>query len=106
MAVSSVAYKNKRRAFCPSFLVIACFFIFYSKLVTETKTYLSNYGISTLEDKLNGSMFIRVHRSSMINLKWVKELNKYTKSYDVIMKNGDVVWVSRGYMDNIKALMF
>ncbi|WP_299526889.1 response regulator [Winogradskyella sp.] len=78
----------------------------YSKLVTEGKTYVSNYGISTLEEKLNDSIFIRVHRSSIINLNAVKELNKYTKSYDVTMKNGDIVRVSRGYMDNIKKLMF
>ncbi|WP_422107956.1 LytR/AlgR family response regulator transcription factor [Winogradskyella sp.] len=78
----------------------------YSKLVTASKTYVSNYGISTLEEKLDGAIFIRVHRSSIINLNAVKELNKYTKSYDVTMKNGDVVRVSRGYMDNIKKLMF
>ena len=78
----------------------------YSKLVTEEKTYLSNYGISTLEEKLNPAIFIRVHRSSIINLNKVKELNKYTKSYDVTMQNDDVVRVSRGYMDNIKKLMY
>jgi len=78
----------------------------YSKLVTNDKNYLSNYGISVLEDKLNPAIFIRVHRSSMINLNKVKELNKYTKSYDITMQNGDVVRVSRGYMDNIKKLMY
>ena len=78
----------------------------YSKLVTDDGTYLSNYGISTLEEKLNKNVFIRVHRSSIINLNRVKELNKYTKSYDVTMQNGDVVRVSRGYMDNIKRLMY
>ncbi len=78
----------------------------YSKLVTKDKTFVSNYGISTLEEKLNSTIFIRVHRSSIINLNAVRELNKYTKSYDVTMKNGDVVRVSRGYMDNIKKLMF
>ncbi|MDJ0645276.1 MAG: LytTR family transcriptional regulator DNA-binding domain-containing protein [Flavobacteriaceae bacterium] len=78
----------------------------YSKLITADKTYLSNYGISSLEEKLNGSVFIRVHRSYIINLNKVKELNKYTKSYDVTMLNGDVVRVSRGYMDNIKKLMY
>ena len=78
----------------------------YSKLIKENKTYLSNYGISTLEEKLNPSIFIRVHRSSIINLNKVKELNKYTKSYDVVMQNEDVVRVSRGYMDNIKKLMY
>ena len=78
----------------------------YSKLITDDKTYVSNYGISVLEDKLNPTVFIRVHRSSIINLNKVKELNKYTKSYDVTMTNGDLVRVSRGYMDNIKKLMY
>ena len=78
----------------------------YSKLITKDKTYVSNYGISTLEEKLNSTIFIRVHRSSIINLNAVKELHKYSKSYDVTMKNGDVVRVSRGYMDNIKKLMY
>ncbi len=78
----------------------------YSKLITQDKTYLSNYGISSLEEKLNNSVFIRVHRSSIINLNKVKELNKYTKSYDVTMQNNDVVRVSRGYMENIKKLMY
>ena len=78
----------------------------YSKLVTGSKTFVSNYGISILEEKLNPAVFIRVHRSSIINLNKVKELNKYTKSYDITMLNGDVVRVSRGYMDNIKKLMY
>ena len=78
----------------------------YSKLITNEKTYLSNYGISMLEEKLDPSVFIRVHRSSTINLGQVKEVNKYTKSYDVTMSNGDLVRVSRGYMENIKKLMY
>lgn len=78
----------------------------YSKLVATDDTYLSNYGISTLEERLDDSVFIRVHRSSIVNLNKVKELSKYTKSYDITMENGDVVRVSRGYMDNIKKLMY
>ncbi|WP_299224565.1 response regulator [uncultured Psychroserpens sp.] len=78
----------------------------YSKLITKADVFLSNYGISTLEEKLNSAIFIRVHRSSIINLNKVKELNKYSKSYDVTMQNDDVVRVSRGYMDNIKKLMY
>ena len=78
----------------------------YSKIIVKDKTYLSNYGISTLEEKLHSDIFIRVHRSSIINLNKVKELNKYSKSYDVTMLNDDVVRVSRGYMENIKKLMY
>lgn len=78
----------------------------YSKMITSADTFLSNYGISTLEDKLDDSIFIRVHRSSIVNLNKVKELSRYTKSYDITMENGDVVRVSRGYMENIKKLMY
>lgn len=77
----------------------------YSKLHLKEGTYLSNYGISQLEEKLNPQEFIRVHRSSIINLGKVKELHKYGKSYDVTMLNGNVVRVSRGYTDVLKKIM-
>jgi two-component system LytT family response regulator len=77
----------------------------YSKLHTEDNMFVSNYGISGLEEKLNPQVFMRVHRSSIINLSKVKELHKYGKSYDVTMINGEVVRVSRGYMETLKKLM-
>jgi two-component system, LytTR family, response regulator len=78
----------------------------YARLITLNGKYLSNYGISVLEAKLNPNSFIRVHRSSLINLKYIKEVQKYPSNYDVIMQNNDVVRVSRGYMDNLKKLMY
>ncbi len=77
----------------------------YSKLHIENQVFLSNFGISELEDRLDPKKFLRVHRSSIINLDKVKELNKYGKSYDVTLLNGEVVRVSRGYMDALKKIM-
>ena len=77
----------------------------YSKLHVDEEVYLSNFGITDLEQKLDPQKFIRVHRSSIINLDKVKELHKYGKSYDVIMLNGEVVRVSRGYMEALKKIM-
>lgn len=78
----------------------------YSKIITNEQTFLSNFGISQLEEKLDETLFLRVHRSSIININKIKELDKYGKSYDVTMINEDVVRVSRGYMDVIKKLMY
>jgi two-component system, LytTR family, response regulator len=78
----------------------------YSRLVTKNGNFLSNYGISVLENKLNPNQFIRVHRSSIIHLKYIKEVQKQISSYDVIMQNANVVRVSRGYMDNLKKWMY
>ena len=78
----------------------------YSKLVVDQSNFLSNYGISKLAEKLDPEVFIRVHRSSIINLNYVLSVDKYASSFDVKMKNGDVVRVSRGYMDRIKKLIY
>lgn len=78
----------------------------YAKIHTKEDTFISNYGISVLEEKLSPQQFMRVHRSSIINLKQVKELERYTKSYDVLMHNGTVVRVSRGYMDKLKEIIY
>lgn len=78
----------------------------YAKLRTSADVFVSNYGISILAEKLNPRQFLRVHRSSIINLKKIKELERYSKSYDVLMVNGAVVRVSRGYMDKLKEIIF
>ena len=78
----------------------------YARLITQNGKYLSNYGISNLAAKLNPNSFIRVHRSSLINVAYIKEVQKYVSSYDVVMQNADVVRVSRGYMENLKKLMY
>jgi two-component system LytT family response regulator len=78
----------------------------YSKLHTLEETYVSNYGISQLEEKLDPKLFLRVHRSSIININSIKQLDKYAKSYDVTLQNDDVVRVSRGYMHAVKKLIY
>ena len=78
----------------------------YSKLITMSDSYVSNFGISALEEKLNPDSFIRVHRSAIINTHCIKEIEKHPSSYEILMLNNDVVRVSRGYMDALKKLMY
>jgi len=78
----------------------------YSKLYTLHHIFVSNFGISALSEKLNPANFIRVHRSSIINLNFVKEVNRHPGSYDILMQTDAKVTVSRGYMDNLRKLIF
>lgn len=78
----------------------------YATLVTAKGHHLSNYGISALESRLDPRQFIRVHRSDIVNLNYIREIQKYPSSYDVILQNGDVVRVSRSYMEKIRELTF
>ena len=74
----------------------------YASLVTAEKNYLSNYGISALEKKLDPKHFTRVHRSAIINVNYIKEVYKYPSVYEVVMTNDEVVKVSRSYLENIR----
>jgi len=77
----------------------------YARLTTVDGSYLTSYGITKLEEKLNPQQFIRVHRSTIINITCVKEVYTYPSSYEVVMKNGGVVKVSRSYLNNIRKLI-
>ena len=77
----------------------------YAKLILEKGAHLTSYGLSKLEEKLNPQQFIRVHRSTLININNVKEAYSYPSSYELIMSNGEMVKVSRSYLDNIRKLI-
>ena len=76
----------------------------YSKLFTQENSFLSNFGISILETKFNPEIFIRVHRSTIININFIKEVSKNLTAFDILMTTNDTVRVSRGYLDNMKKL--
>ncbi len=78
----------------------------YAKLHTEEETYLSNHGISAVEERLDPKIFLRIHRSHMINLTRVREIFRYGKYYDVVMTNGAQLRVSRGYLDALRDITF
>jgi two-component system LytT family response regulator len=78
----------------------------YCWLHTATKSYLSNYGIGMLEQKMDPSLFIRIHRSYIINIEQIKELHKEGSTAHVIMWNEKSLNVSRSYMDDLKKLLY
>ncbi len=74
----------------------------YTWLVTASKRHLSSYGLGQLENKLDKGQFLRVHRSSIINLNYIDRIEKHISGYDILLTNGDAVHVSRSYMDQVR----
>lgn len=70
----------------------------YVRICTETESYLLRQPISRLEEKLDPQIFLRVHRSSIVNLQFVKEVRTESSGESVvILLNGRRVPMSRSY---------
>lgn len=75
----------------------------YTIIITERDQYLSSSGISKVEAKLNPEKFIRIHRSTIINLDYLKEIEKhFNGGLMVKMKNNKRFSVSRTYARKIR----
>jgi two-component system, LytTR family, response regulator len=77
----------------------------YTVILTKDKQYISNYSISELEERLMSPFFIRVHRSFIVNLKYVLEMRKigmgkYKLILDIPAQNELIV--SKNYYDELK----
>lgn len=78
----------------------------YTWMHTASKSFLSNYGISQLEQRLSPSHFLRVHRSFIVNISHIKEVHREGASAQLVTSSGKVVNVSRTYMPELKRLIY
>lgn len=69
----------------------------YTTIATKDDRYLSNLSLTDLEQRLDSSVFLRVHRSHIVNLQYAVELVKAEDSVNLVMDDGEhsVVPVSR-----------
>ena len=78
----------------------------YSIISTSNDQFVSSTGISKLAEKLDPSMFIRIHRSTIININKLKEMEKHFNGGLVVkMENGKTFPVSRTYAKELKKKM-
>jgi two-component system, LytTR family, response regulator len=70
----------------------------YVRLCTATETHLLRETMAHLEERLDPRGFLRVHRSFIVNLKYVKEVRRETNGDSVvIMDSGHKVALGRSY---------
>lgn len=75
----------------------------YTILTTKNDQFVSSSGIGKLEEILNPDTFIRVHRSTIININSLKEIEKHFNGGMIVkMINGKSFPVSRTYAKLIR----
>jgi two-component system LytT family response regulator len=78
----------------------------YVSLATEGKKHLKQQTISGLELALDPSLFVRIHRSYIVNLERVARIEPYGKDSKVaILTNGVKLPVSRTGYARLKTLL-
>ena len=76
----------------------------YVQLHLKSARHLLHVPIATLEASLDPGMFLRIHRSMIVNVKQVKELETGPHGeYIVVLQGGTKLQSSRGYRDKLKA---
>ena len=75
----------------------------YTILTTKGDQFVSSSGIGKLEEILNPETFIRVHRSTIININFLKEIEKHFNGGMIVkMQTGKSFPVSRTYAKVIR----
>lgn len=78
----------------------------YVRVHTVKARYLVRTAIKTLEQQLDPSQFIRVHRSAIVNLSRIRELHPlFGGEYQLRLSTGASLTLSRGYRDRFRAVM-
>lgn len=75
----------------------------YTIISAKNDQYVSSSGIGKLEEIMNPEIFLRVHRSTIINVNYLKEIERHFNGGMVVkMQNGKSFPVSRTYAKIIR----
>ena len=78
----------------------------YVRIRTATETHLLRETMARLQEKLDPEIFLRIHRSSIVNLQFVKEVRTEADGeYSVVLLSGEKVSMSRSYRARITDLL-
>ncbi len=76
----------------------------YVRIHVGKAWHLLRETMKNLELQLDPERFVRIHRSTIVNLEKVKELQPFFRGeYVVVLQNGTTLKLSRGYRDQLQA---
>jgi two-component system LytT family response regulator len=74
----------------------------YVRICTANETHLLRETMAHLEERLDPETFLRVHRSCIVNLHFVKEVRtEAAGEFSVLLANGNKVPMSRSYRSRV-----
>lgn len=77
----------------------------YIKIHAEGKSHMLRETMNGIEKKLPPDRFLRIHRSSLVNIDRIKELNPlFSGDYLVTLQDDTELTLSRNYHDRLKEL--
>jgi two-component system, LytTR family, response regulator len=78
----------------------------YARLHVSGRAYLLRETMSRLEEKLDPARFVRIHRSTIVRIDQIKELEPlFQGEYQVTLHAGTRLTSSRGYLDKLQELL-
>ena len=78
----------------------------YIRIQTGTESYMVRDRLSAFEARLDPSTFVRIHRSTIVNVTRIKEMHPlFNGDQSLSLKSGKRLTLSRTYRDGLMALM-
>jgi two-component system, LytTR family, response regulator len=76
----------------------------YLKLHVNGDSHMIRQTMAAIEDQLDPDLFYRIHRSTIVNIDRIKELQPlFNGEYLVILRSGARLTLSRGYREELEA---
>ena len=78
----------------------------YVSLHVGSESHLLRETMNGIEAKLDPARFIRIHRTAIVNIDRIKELQPlFHGEYDVVLRTGTTLTLSRGFRDRLQGLL-
>lgn len=76
----------------------------YLKLHVGPESHMIRQTMAAIEEQLDPSTFFRIHRSQIVNIDRIKEMQPlFNGEYEVVLRTGARLTLSRGYRDKLQS---